>query len=287
MIMKRLFILLTLFAFVATACSESPETNQNDNNNNNNNQPSTPTTTITLGKDNISVGSGNGMSSISYDITNPVEGLTIEATADVDWIHSFNFSNSNKISFYFNATDLYEERIGTITVTYGEVSDSVTVTQAGKVAVKDIEVTAPYLIGEYYGDYAGANYNYYIAFSSSDYDANIPKPLYAPGWKYFLDVYASERPADYNNIRIPNGVYELTEYGDQANSLFSKFSIYKEYDNSGSEIDERTYAEATLTVTDDLVKLEVVFDDSNDKYIVTYSGNYTIRDARNASGGAN
>ena len=69
--------------------------------------------------------------------------------------------------------------------------------------------------------------------------------------------------------------------------MFSKFSIYKEYDNSGSEIDERTYAEATLTVTDDLVKLEVVFDDSNDKYIVTYSGNYTIRDARNASGGAN
>ena len=75
--------------------------------------------------------------------------------------------------------------------------------------------------------------------------------------------------------------------GGIANSLFGKYSIYKEYDNSGFEIDERTYAEATLTVTDDLVKLEVVFEDSNDKYIVTYSGDYTILDKRNASGGVN
>lgn len=285
MIMKRLFMLFTLFAFVATACSESPETNQNNNNKIHHNQPSTPTTTITLGKDNISVGSGNGMSSISYDITNPVEGLTVEATADVDWIHSFNFSNSNKISFYFNATDLYEERIGTITVTYGEASDSVTVTQAGKVAVKDIEVTAPYLIGEYYGDYAGANYNYYIALSSSDYDAN--NPLYAPGWKYFLDVYSSDRPADYNNIRIPNGEYTLTENGGVANSLFGKYSIYKEYDNSGFEIDQRAFEEATLYVTDEAVTLEVVFEDAKDKYIVTYSGDYAILDKRNVAGGVN
>lgn len=283
MIMKKLFTILTLFAFVATACSESPETNQN--NNNNNNQPSTPTTTITLGKDNISVGSGNGMSSISYGIENPIEGLTVEATADVDWIHTFDCSKSNKISFSINATDLYEERIGTITVTYGEASDSVTVTQAGKVVVKDIEVTAPYLIGEYYGDYAGANYNYYIAFSSSDYDAN--RPLYAPGWKYFLDIYASERPADYNNIRIPNGVYTLTADGGVANSLFGKYSIYKEYDNSGLEINQSTYTEATLTVTDDMVKLEVLLDQSTEKHIVTYSGDYTILDKRSMAGGVN
>lgn len=283
MIMKRLFMLLTLFAFVATGCSESPETNQN--NNNNNNQPSTTAPVITLAKDNISVGSGNGMSSISYDITNPVEGVTAEATADVDWIHSFSDTGNNRISFSFTANDLYEERIGVITVTYGEVSDSVTVTQEAKQMPKEIEVTAPFLIGEYYGDYAGANYNYYVALSSSDYDAN--NPLYAPGWKYFLDIYASELPSDYNNIRIPNGVYTLTANGGVANSLFGKFSIYKEYDNSGFEIDEKVYEEATLTVTDDLVKLEIVFEDSNDKYIVTYSGDYTILDKRNAAGGVN
>jgi hypothetical protein len=170
-------------------------------------------------------------------------------------------------------------------VTYGEASDSVTIIQAAQVKQNEFEITAPYLIGEYYGDYAGVNYNFYVALSSSDYDAS--NPLYAPGWKYFLDIYASECPADYNNIRIPNGVYTLTDNGGVANSLFGKFSIYKEYDNSGFEIDEKAYEEATLTVTDDLVKLEVVFEDSNDKYTVTYSGNYTILDNRNAAGGVN
>lgn len=278
--MKKLFSLLSLCALFAISCDKPTD----DHNGTNPNEPSAPTSTITLSRDSISVGKGNGMGSVSYTIENPTEDLTVEATADVDWIHSFGYK-SGKIEFSINANPLYEERTGTITVTYGEASDSVTVTQAAQEKLNEIEVTAPFLIGEYYGNYAGVNYNFYVAFSSSDYDAN--DPLYAPGWKYFLDIYASECPADYNNIRIPNGVYELTEYGDQANSLFSKFSIYKEYENARFEIDERTYAEATLTVTDDLVKLEVVFEDSNDKYIVTYSGNYTIRDARNASGGAN
>lgn len=278
--MKKLFSLLSLCALFAISCDKPTD----DNNGTNPNEPSAPTSTITLSRESISVGKGNGMGSVSYTIENPTEDLTVEATADVEWIHSFGYK-SGKIEFSINANPLYEERTGTITVTYGEASDSVTVTQAAQEKLNEIEVTAPFLIGEYYGDYAGENYNFYVAFSSSDYDAN--NPLYAPGWKYFVDVYASERPADYNNIRIPNGVYTLTLEGGIANSLFGNFSIYKEYDNTGFEIDERTYAEATLTVTDDLVKLEVVFDDSNDKYIVTYSGDYNILDKRDQSGGEN
>ena len=271
--MKKLFMLLALCAFIATSCDNSSDV-----------ETTKTTPEITVPKDHLSMGSGNGMGSISYSITNPVEGLSVEANADVEWIHSFKHSN-NKIDFSVSATDLYEERTGIITLTYGDANASVTITQAGKQKPNEVEVTAPFLIGEYYGDYAGANYNYYIALSSSDYDAS--NPLYAPGWKYFLDIYASERPADYDNISIPNGVYALTDNGGVANSLFGKFSIYKEYDNSGFEIDEKTYEEATLTVTDDMVKLEVVFEDSNDKYTVTYSGNYTILDKRNAAGGVN
>lgn len=282
MTMKKLFSLLSLCALFAISCDKPTD----DNNGTNPNEPSAPTTTITLSRESISVGKGNGMGSVSYTIENPTEDLTVEATADVAWINSFSYK-SDKIEFSIDANPLYEERTGTITVTYGEASDSVTIIQAAQVKQKEIEITAPYLIGEYYGDYACANYNYYIAFSSSDYDANIPKPLYAPGWKYFLDVYASGAPADYNNIRIPNGVYTLTTKGEIANSLFGNFSIYKEYDNSGFEINEKVYEEATLTVTDDMVKLEVVFEGSNDKYIVTYSGDYSIIDERNAAGGVN
>lgn len=280
MTMKKLFSLLSLCALFAISCDKPTD----DNNGTNPNEPSAPTTTITLSRESISVGKGNGMGSVSYTIENPTEDLTVEATADVAWINSFSYK-SDKIEFSIDANPLYEERTGIITVTYGEASDSVTIIQAAQVKQNEIEITAPYLIGEYYGDYAGVNYNFYVALSSSDYDAS--NPLYAPGWKYFLDIYAATPPTDYNNIRIPNGVYTFTLEGGIANSLFGKYSIYKEYDNSGFEIDERTYAEATLTVTDDLVKLEVVFEDSNDKYIVTYSGDYNILDKRDQSGGVN
>lgn len=267
--MKKLFMLLALCAFIATACDSSSDS-------------SSAPTVINVIQENVTVEVSSAVNEISYLIENPIKDLSVEATANVEWIHSFDYSNSNKISFTTDTNPLFEERVGTITVTYGEVNDTVTVTQSCR---QQNSVVAPYLLGEYYGDYARANYNYYIVLSSSDYDAN--NPLYAAGWKYFLDIYADTAPIDYNNIRIPNGVYTLTSNGGAANTLFDYYSIYQEYDNSGFKIYERTYAEATLTVTDDLVKLEIVFEDSLDTYVVTYSGDYTILDKRDMSGGLN
>ena len=73
----------------------------------------------------------------------------------------------------------------------------------------------------------------------------------------------------------------------KAGTFLESYSLYKEYNASGSEINERQYASGTLTVTDDLVKLEVTFTDDTNIYIVTYSGNYTILDQRQWSGSQN
>jgi hypothetical protein len=268
--MKKLFMLLTLCAFIATSCDKSSDV-----------ETTKTTPEITVAKDHLSMSSGNGMGSISYSITNPVDGLSVEANANVEWIHSFKDSN-NKIDFSISATDLYEERTGIITLTYGDANASVTITQAGKQKPNEVEETAPFLIGEYYGDYAGANYNYYIALSSSDYDAS--NPLYAPGWKYFLDIYASVPPTDYTNIRIPNGVYTLNTNNDgKAGTFLSYYSIYKEYNSNGIECAKRVYKSGKLTVSDNLVKLEVTFTDGTDMHIVSYSGDYTILDMRTGS----
>jgi hypothetical protein len=279
--MKRIISLLSLCVLFAISCDKPTD----DTNGITPNKPSAPTTTITILSESISVGKGNGMGDLTYTIENPIDGFTVVASADVEWIHSFTYKASNKVGFSIDANPLYEERSGVITVTYGDSTASATVTQAGKDPQNEIEVVAPYLIGEYYGDYASSNYNFYVAFSSSDYDAK--KPLYGAGWKYFLDIYASDAPADYTNIRIPNGVYTLTSNGGVANTLFDHYSIYKEYSSLYAEISQRSYDTATLTVTDDLVMLEVVFNDSTDKYIVKYSGDYTILDKRNQSGGVN
>ena len=208
--MKKLLMLLSLCAFMATACESTTTTPQ-----------------ISIKESNIQVGSLAGKYFISYTIENRVNNLAIEVASDVEWAHSFTDEGNGDISFFTFSNELYEERTGVITLTYGNTSASVQITQEAK-KVEEKTIEAPYLIGEYYGDYAGINYNYYVAFSSSDYDNS--KPLYSPGWKYFLDVYATEAPEDINHIHIPNGVYTLTTAGGKDNSIFHKFSLYKEYE---------------------------------------------------------
>lgn len=235
-------------------------------------------------KTDVSIGSGNTMGIISYTIYNPVEGATVEASSSVEWIGSFDFSQMGKIGYKVEANPTYDERNGVITVTFNNYSVEVNLKQAGKVRPEEKKIEAPYLLGHYYGDYAGYNYNYYLVFSESDYDAN--DEFTNEGYKFFLDIYSEERPADYNNIRVPNGVYTFNINNDgKAGTFLQSFSIYKEYDSTGMEVAEHPYQEGVLTVTDDLIKLEVKFEDEENLYVVTYSGDYTMLDRRSAAGG--
>lgn len=279
-------MLLSLCAFITTACETSPDVNQDNNGNEDTNQPTNSDPEIILGKDTITVGSGSSMCNVSYSIVNPVKDLSVEATANVEWIHSFNYVNKGKINFSTSANESYDKRVGVITVTYGEACATLIVTQSGQVRPEEVAITAPYLLGHYFGDYANEAYNYYIVLSESNYDSN--KSFYAGGWKYFLDIYSDIHPTDYTNIRIPNGVYTLNTNNDgKAGTFLSYYSIYKEYNSNGTQRAEREYKSGTLTVTDDVVKLEVTFTDSTDKHIVTYTGDYTIVDYRSMSGSQN
>jgi hypothetical protein len=274
--MKRLFMLMALCTLVVSACE--PINSGGDDN------TSTSALTITS-KTEISVGSGSVMGNITYTLNNPVVGASVEAESDKEWVNSFDYSQMGKIAYKVDANPTYEDRIANINISYGDkVVETLRLKQAGKVRPEEIKVEAPYLLGHYYGDYAGYNYNYYLVLSESDYAAN--DEFNSAGYKYFLDIYSEERPADYNNIRVPNGVYTFNVNNDgQAGTFLESFSIYKEYDNSGMEIAERPYSEGVLTVTDDLVKLEIKFEDEENLYVVTYSGDYAMMDKRSAAGG--
>ena len=274
--MKRLFLLFALCALAVSAC-ETINSGGDDN-----------TTTLALtitSKTEISVGNGSAMGIITYTLDNPVVGASVEAESDKDWVNSFDYSQMGKIGYKVDANPTYEERIANINISYdGKVVTILTLKQAGKKRPEEVNIEAPYLLGHYYGDYAGYNYNYYLVFSESDYDAN--GSFYAEGYKYFLDIYSEERPEDYNNIRVPNGVYTFNVNNDgQAGTFLESFSIYKEYDNSGMEIADRPYSEGVLTVTDDFVKLEIKFEDEENLYVVTYDGDYAMQDRRSDAGG--
>lgn len=269
--MKKLFALCGIVATLLVACGPIEDGSEE-------------VQFAVTSKTDVSIGSGNTMGIISYTIYNPVEGATVEASSSVEWIGSFDFSQMGKIVYKVEANPTYDERNGVITVTFNNYSVEVNIKQAGKVRPEEKKIEAPYLLGHYYGDYAGYNYNYYLVLSESDYDAT--DEFTNEGYKFFLDIYSEERPADYNNIRVPNGVYTFNINNDgEAGTFLESFSIYKEYDSTGMEVAERPYQEGVLTVTDDLVKLEIKFTDEENLYVVTYSGDYTMLDRRSAAGG--
>ena len=283
--MKKLFMLLSLCVFMAAACEDVTDVSGTENND----LPIPPASNyelfITSSQD-LSVSNNSGMGTISYTIANPVEGLSVVATTDVEWIHSFTYNTPGKIGFTRDASNIYEERVGVITITYGDASDTVTVTQAGKARLNEVAVTAPYILGHYFGGYANDEFNYYLVLSESNYDAE--NSFYAAGWKYFLDIYADTPPTDYTHIRVPNGVYTFNPNNDgRAGTFLEAYSLYKEFGANKTQIAERQYASGVLTVTDDLVKLEVSFTDGTDMHVVTYSGDYTMLDCRDVSGGVN
>ena len=272
--MKKFFALCGIVATLLVACEAVD--------NKTNTPEETPSFTITS-KTDVSINAGSTMGFITYTINTPVEGATIEATADVEWIGSFDYSQMGKIGYKVEANTSYDAREGKVTVSYNGTSVVIALTQAGKVRPEEIAVNVDYALGHYFGDYANINYNYYLVLSTSDYDAD--GSFYAAGEKFFLDIYAEERPEDYNNIRVPNGVYTFNPNNDgKAGTFLESYSLYKKYDISGTQVEERAYSEGTLTVTDDMIKLEVVFADETNLYVVTYNGDYTMMDKRSEVG---
>ena len=272
--MKKFFALCGIVATLLVACEAVD--------NKTNTPEETPSFTITS-KTDISINAGSTMGFITYTINTPVEGATIEATADVEWIGSFDYSQMGKIGYKVEANTSYDAREGKVTVSYNGTSVVIALTQAGKVRPEEIAVNVDYALGHYFGDYANINYNYYLVLSSSDYDAN--GSFYAAGTKFFLDIYAEERPEDYSHIRVPNGVYTFNPNNDgKAGTFLESYSIYKEYDISGYQVDEKPYSEGTLTVTDDMIKLEVIFEGDTNIHVVTFEGDYSMIDKRSECG---
>ena len=270
--MKKFISLLAVCLIAIAACE--PITND---------EPTASSITITSKRE-VTISSGSTMGMITYTIDTPIEGYEVKAESDVEWINSFDYSQMGKIGYKVDANPTYDPRTGVVTITYGTDEICINFTQKGKQRPEEVNIEAAYALGHYFGDYANINYNYYLVLSSSDYDAN--GSFYAAGTKFFLDIYAEERPEDYSHIRVPNGVYTFNPNNDgKAGTFLESYSIYKEYDLSGYHVDEKPYSEGTLTVTDDMIKLEVIFEGDTNIHVVTFEGDYSMIDKRSECGG--
>lgn len=77
----------------------------------------------------IRVGADASEGEVSYSITNPIEGATVMASADVDWISDFNYE-ANSVSFSIGANDTGSDRSGKVTLSYDAYTITVGVLQS-------------------------------------------------------------------------------------------------------------------------------------------------------------
>lgn len=264
--MKKLLSIMALFALVFTACEPMGEDAKKS--------------AIKLTTDaEVNISSGSAMGFLKYELIAPVEGATVEATADVEWIGNFGYKEMGKITYTVGQNPDEGPRTGIITVTYDSSLFQVTINQAGNPAPTNKTITDFKLQGKYYGIQSGM-YNYYLIFSDLGLDSgnmySVPNAHY-----YFVDLFLLEAPADLNNVTIPVGTYEF----DKSNSGFAgtftdTYSWYQINDAYGSASSENqiSYESGKLIVEEGKVTLEVTLfiGDVKEKHTVVYEGDYSF-----------
>lgn len=264
--MKKLLSILALASLIFTACDPAGY--------------ETKDATIKLTTDAVvNVGCGSAMGMLKYELVKPIEGATVEATADVEWINNFGYKEMGKITYSVEQNPDETPRTGVITVTYDSSSFQVTINQAGNPAPTNRTITDFMLLGKYYGIQSGL-YNYYLIFSDLGLDSNnmfsVPNARY-----YLVDLFLDEAPADLNNVTIPVGTYDF----DKSNSGFAgtftdTYSWYQTNDDQGfaSSENQISYESGKLTVEEGKVTLEVTLfiGDVKEKHTVVYEGDYSF-----------
>lgn len=121
--------LLAAMTFVAVqSCQKTPES----------------VTEINLESETLQVAPEGGSATMGYTITNPIEGVTAEATSTTEWLHDFDCSTEGQITFIVDENpEVGQSRTAIVTVTYGTIEKDFTVLQAEGVekAPFDIDIT--------------------------------------------------------------------------------------------------------------------------------------------------
>lgn len=269
--MKKFFIsCLSIAAVVLTGCKEGPD------------GPDAPTPELELAGGNVTltVSAEGGTQSITYNITNPVDGGVIEAVPADSWINTISVDEANKtISFNVDPNEVAEARsqLLSVTYTYGEglvVKKEMNVIQNAGMAYDYVyEMTS--FSSMWYGDMYGLNgeNNYYTWISDMPFTEEGYTQV---GGNYYLfDIYGPF-PDDETAPVIPAGTYTLGEYGATAEWTFSPdYSKAVRYNEEGLDY-QAEFADGTLTVaydSDGNVVMEAILTDTEGKmHHLTYTG---------------
>lgn len=180
--------------------------------------------TLTLKSDaTVEFGYKGGEGDIAYELTNPVEGVELEAKANANWIT--NLSVEDVVVFKVAANDSEDAREGKITVSYDKLSFDVTVKQAGKPKeenkpIEKFDVTftsASYLQTSAYGDAEVYQFRNEDGFQANIYfELSNGTPL-VPGVYTYSDLVAA---GEQNYSASDSRITIIDENGEKLTGLF-------------------------------------------------------------------
>lgn len=276
--MKRLFknTFLALAALLASACVTKTETPLTDE----------PEVTVTSGE-RVVAGPDGGNFTVTYTVTNPVEGCSAELVCDADWVVDVAYPEDGSISFGVAANDSGElrETIAEIVYRWSETEEPATASfivsqDAG--ADADVKNDCKYVSGLYYGDlYAMSGENMYY-MNISDLGFKEDGTVYPDGAYYQLAFFADDEPSDVNSIELPDGIYNIGDPGaTDAGTVSSDYSRYFISNSDGTNYAEGPFAvvSGSLAVSTDngqkLIEGVITTDDGRSHYIY-YRGETNI-----------
>ena len=212
---------------------------------------------------------------ITYTLENAVEGTTLTATCDDQWVTNLTAGETVTFEVVANTTEAVRET--KVVVAYGKASFEVAIKQEceandAPAPVEGVEREAEMLIGDYYGTDYSDSHNFY--FCLTNYGLSEDGYPYAGGFYYFLDLYTVEPTVDAEGyVTIPAGTYtfELNPSYAEWTIANNEYSMYMAVNEAGDDYTGYGgYDSATLVVTASGMTLTAVV--NGQTHTVTYAG---------------
>ena len=278
--LRNLFYLLLALPLVFAACENGSEGTDK--------KPDTPEVkdpVLTLTSDaTMEFTAEGGAGEITYTLQNAVEGTTLTATCEAEWVKDVTAGETVTFAVAANDGDAREAKV---VVAYGEQKFEVAVKQAKKEQGEEpgdepkepVAVTAQSLIGEYYG--SDADYNpdsdlYYVILSDKVIDFEAEELVDGAAY-YNLTLYAPKYEGEWKEtMTLPVGEYTLDmEETYAAGRICGVESFFMTYDSAATEEPEPLmYEAAKLDVTETTVTLTATL--GGVEHVVTFTGDQVI-----------
>ena len=230
-------------------------------------QPGTPAPRLSVDIEGIiTMEAKGGEVTINYTITDPVEGLELEATTQQDWIGNINVGEA--VTLFVDVNNSVEQRVGMVTLAYGEESITLAIQQAAAEVDEDVKFS---VTSDRKMAFASKGGNGTISYTIEDAEAADAQP---------------SAKVDVEWVRIDEITAEAVNFTVGRNTETSKRSTKITLSYKGSELtvfvdQEAASNEVTLTADKSIVKsgeqvtFTVIYEGEDVTTSSTIHANYT------------